>query len=87
MGLQECIEYLKTRFPDDGNQVRGQVDVYLEEAGYDEEEKERRAEGLNVNINDLDEIVVELRKRRFVYYWFWWGRFCWKKFLFTFCLC
>ena len=62
VGLDECIEYLKTRFAE-GNQVRSQVEVYLEEAGYDDEEKEKRFAGLNVDLNDVNEIIVELQKR------------------------
>lgn len=62
VGLDDCLEYLKNRFPE-GNQVRTQVDVYLEEAGYDEDEIVKRQEGLDVHLQDVGEIAVELQKR------------------------
>lgn len=45
VGLEECFEYLKQRFPDESNQVRGQVGVYMEEAGYDVKEMADRSTG------------------------------------------
>jgi hypothetical protein len=43
--------------------VNGLFTRYLEEAGYDDEEKEKRFAGLNVDLNDVNEIIVELQKR------------------------
>ena len=62
VGLSDCIEYLQTRFPE-GNQVRSQVEVYLEEAGYDKEQEEKAIEGINIDLNDVGEIALELQKR------------------------
>lgn len=46
VGLDSCIEYLQNRFAET-NQVRSQVEVYLEEAGYDEEQMDKQIEGIN----------------------------------------